>query len=221
MKVIILVMSCGVEDYPKLVQMQRDTWDSIVNPETQTIYYYAGHNTELLADRLIIDTAEGQGHFYIKTMKAFEYLLTLEWDYIFKTDNSAYIYKKELVKALQDKPRTCFYGGHHYKTMSSLSPPFLWGEGIAFSRDVIQYLVEDYKTSTIPRYGVEDVHIGMILQDKFPWNTSMMIHEYHKGPFIVNHVYRCKDIRLGCNIEQQLDAMRDLHSTITSLESQH
>lgn len=214
-------MSCGVEDYPQLIQMQRDTWDSIPNPETETIYYYAGHNTELLGNRLIIDTAEGHGHFYIKTMKAFEFLLSQEWDYIFKTDNSAYVYKKELIKALEDKPRNSFYGGHYYKTLSSLSPPFLWGEGMAFSRDVVEYLVEDYKSAPTARYGVEDVHIGMILQDKFPWNTTMMIHEYHKTSFMINHVYRCKDNRLGCSLEQQLDAMRDLHSKILSIESQH
>lgn len=213
-------MSCGVEDYPKLVQQQRDTWDSVPNSETQTIYYYAGYKTELIGDRLIIDTREGHGYFYIKTMKAFEHLLTMEWDYIFKTDNSAYVYKQELVKVLEDKPRGSFYGGHYYKTQSALSPPFLWGEGMAFSRDVVKYLVDDYKTSQVPRYGVEDVHIGMILQDRFPWNTSMMIHEYHKESFMINHVYRCKDNRLGCSLEQQLEAMRDLHSKITAIESE-
>lgn len=214
-------MSCGVEDYPRLIQMQRDTWDSIPNSQTKTIYYYAGYNTELIGDRLIIDTAEGYGHFYIKTMKVFEFLLSQEWDYIFKTDNSAYINKAELIKVLEDKPRNSFYGGHYYKTTSSLSPPFLWGEGMALSRDVVEYLVEDYKSAPTSRYGVEDVHIGMILQDKFPWNTTMMIHEYHKESFMVNHVYRCKDNHLGCSLQQQLDAMRDLHYKTISIESQH
>jgi hypothetical protein len=128
-------------------------------------------------------------------MEAFKKLLEYPWDYIFKTDNSSYVYKPELVRILESKPRKNFYGGHLYgnpKYHHLLRDPFLWGEGFALSRDVVEFLVEEYQSHPISRTGVEDVHIGMILDKKFEWDISMIIHEFYKEDFRVNHVYRCK-----------------------------
>lgn len=217
MKILILVMSSTVGHYPKLIQKQRETWDSAPHPNTETIYYYAGPFTELIGDRLMVDVKEGHGYFYIKTMLAFEYLLNTEWDYILKTDNSAYIDKEELVKVLEDKPRSGFYGGHLYQTYTK-SDPFLWGEGVIFSRDVIQYLVNEYSFSSIGRSGVEDVHIGMILQTPFNkavnWDTSLTIYEYYKAPHLRGHIYRCKNEDSKQDLIDQLQAMDKLHLTL-------
>lgn len=211
-------MSCELGDYPALIQKQRKTWDSITRLEVQTIYYYAGITTQLIENKLFIDTKEGTGYFYIKTMLAFKYLLDLEWDYIFKTDNSAYIDKAELVRILKDKPRENYYGGHLYKTEYMKQDPFLWGEGLALSRDVVKYLVDHYDFDSVGRSGVEDVHIGMILKEPFnkeiPWDTSLKVHEYHKTPLKANHVYRCKNDEFPADIESQLKAMDDIHAFI-------
>lgn len=214
MKILVLVMSCNLGQYKELVQKQRDTWDSVKVPDVSTIYYYAGYNTELIGDRLIVDTKEGFGYFYIKTMLAFKHLLSQDWDYIFKTDNSSYVNKAELVKALENKPRENYYGGHLYNTLAK-SDPFLWGEGVAFSRDVVQYLVDEYDFSSVGRSGVEDVHIGTILKTPFNkeviWDTALTIPEYHKLQIIpISHVYRCKN-----------DETRDHNDALSAMDNIH
>lgn len=212
LKILIAVMSCNVEDYPQLIDTQKNTWDSIKHSQVQTIYYYAGYNTELIGNRLMIDCEEGTGYFYIKTIKAFKYLLQLEWDYLVKTDNSAYINKHELVQKLQNKPRQSFFGGHLYQVPNSAS--FLWGEGMILSRDVIEFLVKEYEESNMLRSGVEDVHIGMILKDKFPWDTSFTIHSFYpREHFIRTHIHRCKnDQPNAIKFQDDIRAMLKIHN---------
>lgn len=216
MKVLVLIMSCEVGDYPKLIEKQHRTWDSITRLEVQTLYYYAGQTTEIIGDKLFVDTKEGHGYFYIKTMLAFKKALELEWDYIFKSDNSAYIDKAQLVKTLRDKPREGYYGGHLYKTTYVKSDPFFWGEGFALSRDVVKYLVDSYEISSIGRSGVEDVHIGMLLNEPFNkevnWDPSLMVHEYYKHELSPNHVYRCKNDDSKEDLQDQLTAMDNIHA---------
>jgi hypothetical protein len=208
-------MSCDLNEYPILVAKQRETWDSIYTPDVSTVYYYAGTKTKLVRQRLNVDVKEGHGYFYYKTILAFKEMLNQDWDYIFKTDNSAYINKEALVKALENKPRENYYGGHLYNTSYVKSYPFFWGEGVAFSRDVVQYLVDEHDFSSVGRSGVEDVHIGMILANTFNktinWDPTLRIHEYHKLQEIpISHVYRCKNDETG-DLKSQLFAMDIIH----------
>jgi hypothetical protein len=208
-------MSSDLNEYPILVAKQRETWDSIYTPDVSTVYYYAGTKTKLVRQRLNIDVKEGHGYFYYKTIFAFKEMLNQDWDYIFKTDNSAYVNKAALVKALENKPRKDYYGGHLYQTSYVKSDPFLWGEGMALSRDVVQYLVDEYDFSSVGRSGVEDVHIGMILKTPFnkeiTWDPTLTIPEYYKLQEIpINHVYRCKNEQTG-DLQSQLFAMDSIH----------
>lgn len=211
MRVLVLVMSCSLDDYPELEKKQRTTWDSITRMDVDTIYYSAGDSTDLTDGKLTVKTGEGHGYFYEKTILAFKHLLMVDkdWDYIFKTDNSAYVNKRELVHTLADKPRQGYYGGHLYITTYVNSDPFLWGEGMVLSRDIVQYLVDEYENSQISRSGVEDVHIGMILKGVCKWDTTLTICEYHKQPLMINHVYRCKKDEGTLN--DTLKAMDDIH----------
>lgn len=206
-------MSCEIDDYPTIKQKQRDTWDSITRMDVDTIYYYSGTTTELVGDRLTLNIGEGHGYFYMKTILAFKYMLMADkdWDYIFKTDNSAYVHKKELVRVLASKPRKQYYGGHLYKTTYMEADPFLWGEGLALSRDVVEYIVEQYEHTTIGRSGSEDVHIGMVLNGIFPWDTSLTICEYHRHPLVLTHTYRCKKEGSEQGLQDQLNAMDAIH----------
>ena len=208
-------MSCDIDQYPVLVAKQRETWDSIHVPGVETVYFYAGNKTKLVRQRLNIDVKEGPGYFYYKTILAFKEMLSQNWDYVFKTDNSAYINKAELVKVLENKPRKNYYGGHLYQTSYVKSYPFLWGEGMVLSRDVVQGLVKEYETTLIGRSGGEDVHIGMILKEPFnshvTWDTTLTIPEYHKLQELpVSHVYRCKNDETG-DLQSQLLAMDNIH----------
>lgn len=211
MKILVLVMSCELDDYPTLIKKQQETWDSIPHSQVETIYFYSSFKTDLKGNRLDIDIPEGPGYFYNKTMIAFEKMLMEKWDYVFKTDNSAYVNKEALVKAVENKPRQSFYGGHFYRTTYDKSDPFLWGEGMFLSRDVVQYLVREYKSSIVLRSGVEDVHIGMLLKGLFPWDTSLMIPQYHTSKHLyITHVYRCKNDQTG-DLKDTLFAMDSIH----------
>jgi hypothetical protein len=218
MKVVILVMSSELERYPELVLKQQTTWDADHHQEIETIFYYSSYKTDLVGNKLHVDIPELLGYFYNKTMIAFEKLLMYKWDYIFKTDNSTYINKEVLLEILRNKPRENYYGGHLYQTTYAKTAPFLWGEGFALSRDVVQYLVKEYKGSAILRSGVEDVHIGMVLKDKFEWDTSLTIQSYHPSKSITpGHVYRCRnDLPTGIKFTDDLLTMQVIHECVVN-----
>jgi len=218
MKVVILVMSSELERYPELVLKQQTTWDANHHKEAEAIFYYSSYKTALVGNKLHVDIPELHGYFYNKTMIAFELLLRYKWDYIFKTDNSTYIDKDRLVELLRDKPRENYYGGHFYQTTYAKTAPFLWGEGFAVSRDVVQYLVKEYKSSSTLRSGVEDVHIGMLLKDRFEWDTSLTIQSYHPGKTITpNHAYRCRnDSSDGIKFTDDLLTMQIIHECVVN-----
>jgi len=217
MKLIVLVMSCEVDRYPELVKKQQETWDSLPHDHVQTIYYYSGTTPELIGDRLTVAIEEGEGYFYIKTLEAFKYLLTKDWDYIFKTDNSSYINKDQLYQVLYSKPRTQFYGGHVYLPNYTKAEPFMWGEGFALSRDVVQHLVNIYDVDTYTKLGVEDVHIGLLLKD-LEWDVTMLIHRFYGNKdFKVSHAYRCKNDCVGAiKFDDEIKAMETIHKYITN-----
>jgi len=210
MKILVLVMSCNLDDYPQLIKKQQETWDSIDHPQVDVVYYYSSFKTSLEGNYLHIDIPEGHGNFYNKTMLAFEKMLGQKWDYIFKSDNSAYVNKAELVKVVENKPRKNYYGGHLYQTSYVKSDPFLWGEGMFLSRDVVQDLVREYKADPILRSGVEDVHIGMLLKDKFAWDISLTIPKFYQLPLSVSHVYRCNNDETNSSLDT-LSAMDSIH----------
>lgn len=222
MRILVMVMSCEVGRYPELVKCQQETWDSIVHPKVNTVYFYASDRDHKFANKWEINVGEGYGYFHLKTILAFKRALELPWwDYIFKTDNSAYVHKKELVRVLKDKPRQKFYGGHvypHKMALIRLADPFMWGEGFALSRDMVKLLVREFDLSTAKCIGVEDVCIGMTLNHKCIWDGSMLLHDYWKDKEIPmdQHLYRCKnddgetDIDIAVN--NTLLAMRTIHN---------
>jgi hypothetical protein len=191
MKVLILVQSVNKGEYPELRKAQQETWDSVNVPNVKTLYYYPSPNSEKISGLdMTIQGPDQWGYMFMQTMKAFRNALSLEWDFLFKTDNSAYVDKKELYNLLTTKPMKEFYGGH--KLSHPTHGDFLWGEGVALSRDVVESLVEMYILQPWKRMGVEDAHIGSMLKDKLTWDESMTIPEYSIGAPQKSHVYRCK-----------------------------
>jgi len=217
MRILALVMSSKTQQYPELVKCQKETWDSIVHPKVNTIYYYSGEENSKFANEWVLKIPEGHGYFYEKTMLAFKEALKLPWwDYIFKTDNSAYVHKAELVRLIKGKQQSKYFGGHLYLTQKTTGDSFLWGEGFTLSRDLVKYLVKEFDENTEPRHGVEDVYIGAILKNKIQWDTSMMIHEYWRSKKLpLCHVYRCKNDNDPLNhFDDVIKAMRLIHKQL-------
>lgn len=218
MKILILVQSVNKNRYPELIKLQKETWDSIDHPEVQTMFYYPDLGETRIEDKNIYIKGSTEPSFmFNQCIAAMKETLLYSWDYLFKTDNSAYVSKKELVKILNDKPREEYYGGQLYIiNHPDIGCPFLWGEGIALSRDVVEFLVKVYDNLPGYKYGPEDVHIGATLHNRFEWDKTLLIYQTHKNKersLSKNHIYRC------CNDESKDDKFNDIISTMKEIHS--
>lgn len=211
MKILILVMSSSVDHYPELEKIQMETWDSIYENNIKTIYYLAGQKTELIENKLYIEGGEPWPNFFKRMLLAFKKCLDFEFDYIFRTDNSAYVNKKELKKILLDKPRINFYGGQLFYKNLDTSVNFMWGEGFCLSRDLVEYIVS--MTPDISHKEVlDDVEISNILYGKTPF-VNLPIYNYYEDekPIPIVHIYRCKSPD-----KQGQEALMEIHNILTS-----
>lgn len=220
MKILVLVQSIDEGGYSDLIRVQKETWGSVKHPDVRTLFYMPHpKKSGIEGDNLYVQAGPHWGLMYLHLMKAFTHALTLEWDYIFKTDNSAYVNKPELVKILQDKPREKFYGGHLFSggTKPDVVNDFMWGEGYALSRDVVEKLVDEYAIKPYEKLGADDTILGFRLKDKFPWDGTMKIqHYYDVNPVPPAHVYRCaNDGENAVKFEDEMKNMRDIHQQLT------
>lgn len=215
MKVLILVQSIEKFGYDKLIQIQKETWDSVPNSDTRTIFYYPDLiKNGLVGQDLYLRSHLDRSFMYNNFVDAMKFCLQFEWDYIFKTDNSAYVCKSELVKILTEKPRDRFFGGRLFYPNDIKNPNnFIWGEGMALSRDIVKYLV-----SLIPVHisfrGVDDIQTSKLLYGKYPF-AAMPVYEYYPKlkPIPLTHVYRCKKGSSANHIDEII-AMKDIHQTL-------
>jgi hypothetical protein len=231
MKVLILVQSFDGENeyrrsatgeiikfnYMDLLKVQRETWDSVKNPDVQTFYYMPDAvKSGIEGDIIYIKARPDFKYMFLHMVKAMQYAMQFEWDYLFKTDNSAYVCKAELVNILKNKPRTGFYGGMPYTGPGHQDQPFFWGEGTTLSRDVVQRII-DVAALNFPVMGIDDGVMGMLLKDRATWDDTMTIHQYYRDPFKVSHVYRCKnDAGIeGTVFEDDIKAMREIHESLS------
>jgi hypothetical protein len=225
MKVLVLVQSIEKDRYPELIQTQKDTWDSVDHPQVQTVFYYPSYGVEGLHGKDLYIRANSNYYLMFNHfIEAIRQCLSLDWDYLFKTDNSTYVSKTDLVKALQNKPRELYYGGQPY-----VGPPspdcnwaFLWGEGMAMSRDVAQYLVKIF-SETLPAmwYGAEDMFAGRALQNKLPWDTDLLIYQYWlaEQKVLPHHVYRCRKDSNPHDFDSTIKAMKHIHHVLGILHN--
>lgn len=217
MKILVLVQSVNGGRYPELIKTQQETWDSIPNAKVDVYYYYPSTTTPpgISGNVITVGGSEHWTYMFINTIRAFREVMHLEWDYIFKTDNSAYVCKEELVNILKDKPRTQFYGGHMHKDLATeLLTNFLWGEGYALSRDLVAHLIDVYANNPTRKLGMDDCWIGNILTDKVKWDTSLELCEYYNrvGLLPYKHLYRCKnDTPSAVAFDDEMKAMHEVH----------
>lgn len=217
MKVLILVQSIDEGRYSELIQTQKETWNSVNHPQVQTLFYMPHETKHGIEDETIyIRENKHWGLMYVHFMRACVQALKYEWDYIFKTDNSAYINKPELIKALESKPRQKFYGGHPFSSPEIINN-FLWGEGVALSRDVVEDLIQSFVMKPYEKLGADDTILGFKLKDKFPWDETMKIHVYDKSPVPFCHTYRCaNDKEDAVKFDDEIKNMRAIHQQLTS-----
>lgn len=233
MKVLVLVQSIEEGNYKNIIQLQKDTWNSIAHENVETLFYIPSENKRgIEGDNLYIRESLAWDLMYVHFMKACVEALTLDWDYIFKTDNSTYVNKKELFKVLETKPRTNYYGGHpFFKTHPELNTPaanaaniedFMWGDGYVLSRDLVVKLVEKYVLNPYYLRAPDDYCVSFVLRLDKSYNEdpTLLIPGYYDKDFSIlpeKHVYRC--IPSGTNADLNYDdcvkAMKEIHQKLT------
>jgi hypothetical protein len=209
-KILILVLSCLRHPYDKLMLAQQRTWDSVDVPGVETIYYYGGGSGYKTINHYSREYG-AQAHDGIR-MAHWKYALTLsevmslEWDFIFRTNSSSYVNKRELLKIAKELPPTRCYCGQDGCHETWLTPThncgvngecrtFVSGCGHFISRDVANILINDIQYDI--GYTPDDVHIGDVLIKKHGlqvtpgWSRIDYYGGMHDRDAVTYH-YRCK-----------------------------
>jgi len=142
-KVLILVLSADFAPYDKMVQTSLETWDSIEQEGSETVYYF-GKSNKSNTDRFVYfpiqESLWSMGH---KTIAALEWAINnKEFDYIARVHSSTYVDKKQLTKYCDQLPTENLFAGIATKSQNGFN--FLWGGGhYILSRDVVNKMVEN------------------------------------------------------------------------------
>lgn len=191
MKVLILVLSALRDPWGDLMKCSMATWDAVEHPDTQTLYYCGGYESNWFKDERVryssmVDSLE---NISPRTFEAFQWALEIEgWDYIARPNSSCYVHKGSLVKHCETLPKEGVIRGAW--TGGSSDQGFLWGGGqYIISRDVVEKMVAaggwrdtlmDDEAITRSAQGVGvDMHQGCMfasIDDKLDGSWSCMCY---------------------------------------------
>ena len=218
-KILVMVMSSDSAMYPLLEKTQRETWNSVNVPNIQTIFYKASNREGFEDDVLHINMPDCSYKLFNKTSRAFRHVMEMEWDYIFKTDNSAYVNKMELLKKVEDFPLEKVYAGKRFYSQKdgpiNMINNFIWGEGMFLSRDIVNMFSmieiindapEDIVISNYLRFVIPSIEIDCVVDFEISENMP------------ISHLYRCKKAIIypgGTNKES------DFTSTVDTMQALH
>lgn len=212
MKILIMVLSHNDNGiYNRLVETIKETWDSEVVDDIETIYYYNDSSLDSIkinGDELFIPCEDGIDKLGYKVLSTFEYILdNFDFDYIFKMNCSSYLNKGLLKELVKNMPTNNLYAGyigiHDNITFAS-------GAGSLLSKDLVKLILDNkdkWRHSLI-----EDVAIGEILMNNnigiIPMNRVSIINgiDNHKLNTECHH-YRCKND----NREMDIIIMKELY----------
>lgn len=160
MRVLILVLSFEDKDiYSEFKSVQEKTWDSIDVHGVKTFYYYGGANiSQILDNSIYLNVSEGLENCGYKTIECFKAIISLEFDYIFRTNSSSYIDKYLLHNFLINKPREKFYSGI-IGEFNGIK--FASGSGYFLSKDLVQIIIEN--SNLWDHIILDDVALGKLL----------------------------------------------------------
>ncbi len=180
MRVLILVLS--FEDnctYSAFRNVQLKTWDSIEINNVETYYYYGGASYGVINNNSIfLDVDEGLENCGYKTIECFKTIMSLNFDYIFRTNSSSYIDKSLLYNFLITKPRHKFYCGiiGQFNEIK-----FASGSGYFLSRDLVEIVINN--AENWDHNLLDDVALGKLLSSYdipiFPSEKRIDIKSYN------------------------------------------
>jgi hypothetical protein len=162
MKILILVLSLWNDDiYREFYYAQKETWDSIEEENVDTFYYFGNSDIDVIKDdKIFLTVDESLYNCGLKTLKCFDLVKSMEFDYIFRTNSSSYVDKQLLKEWLKNKPRNNFYSGI-IGTHENIN--FASGSGYILSRDVFNTIIENQDMWEHDKY-IDDVSLSLLLQ---------------------------------------------------------
>lgn len=141
-QVLILTLSALRPPWGALLDKAMQTWDSVEQPNTQTVFYI-GMRAPPTHPKLFCSPRydESLGTIGKRTTEAFQHSLSIPgWTHLARPHSSCYVHKRKLVEYVDTLPDTQVMCGLEAKTPTG--QPFLAGCGhYIYSRDVIMQLV--------------------------------------------------------------------------------
>lgn len=187
-----MVLSFTDHPFDVLMKTQQNTWDSVECKNVDTVYYYGGgkgwNGKEF--------SANTNDLYYFMSAKfalALKEIALDTYDYIFRTNSSSYVNKKELVEFAKTLPTEKLYAGWTFVDSEDHGGLCVSGAGIFLSPDTAKILLDNID----PNFEQEeDVYAGRILRkhgitaidDKSRYD----VESFH--PYIPTNLYhyRCK-----------------------------
>lgn len=206
MKILILVLSYNSPPFDVLMRTQQESWDSVKEEGIRTVYYHGGlpkqgdlkfslrHSNPYSSwERVEFDITDEYYYMAGKFREALRYTQDWEYDYIFRTNSSSYVNKKELVEFAKTLPTEKLYAGWTFVDSEDHGGLCVSGAGIFLSPDTAKILLDNID----PNFEQEeDVYAGRILRkhgitaidDKSRYD----VESFH--PYIPTNLYhyRCK-----------------------------
>lgn len=221
MKILILVLTYNEHPYDELLKAQKETWDSIEEPDISTIYYTGGLNQygatwipRQQANKSILLETSGSDKYYYMASKfkvALEFAKDLDYDFIFRTNSSSYVNKQRLKDFVETLPKEKLYAGWTFVDSEDFGGLCVSGAGIFLSRDTAEILREHID----PNFEQEeDVYCGRILRkhgivaidDKSRVDVSIVNYETPTGAY--HYRFKTNDRLKDAN------NMKELHKRI-------
>ena len=162
MKILILVLSVNDNNiYSEFYKTQKDTWDSIKIDGITTYYYFGNNSDDIISENNILTSVkENILNCGYKTLKAFEMIKDMEFDYIFRTNSSSYVDKLLLKEHLKDKPKINYYSGC-IGVCDNIT--FASGSGYVLSKNLINLILSNSEKWN--HNYIDDVSLGLLLKE--------------------------------------------------------
>ena len=159
MKVLILVVCCaGNKEYEALANTIKRTWGKTGNSNAE-IYYLWCNNYKVKGDNdFVLNKEEGYGMLLWKTLGFLFKHRHDEFDYILRVNIGSYVHVGNLLRYLEDKPRSNFYCGQVGRFDDI---DFVSGSCFILSRDLVMLSLTNIK-----KFGfdhIDDVSFGRFM----------------------------------------------------------
>lgn len=182
MRVLIMVLSSDFPQYKILMHGQMSTWDAPKTyigsewSENTNVVYYTG-------SQLYCSDEYNMMHWKMKL--ALDKIWHIPFDFIFRTNSSAYIRKDKIYEFLKDKPTTGYYAGATGGNYHS-------GAGMIFTRDLAQLLRDEINSD--PNEAEDGVIAGIFHKHGYEQQPGpLRLHfNFAEDKILEADYYRCK-----------------------------